>query len=402
MPAAPPYHPRAHPHPHHHHNPPAHPHHRHPPLPARPRPPIIILPHPPHTRPLTSIPVHSHPSISRPLQSTTPISTSHTQHTSISTTHTQHTPVSSRLHSPIFTHKHTHISRPYTLAPITHSRPPCVDNRPYPPTSRPLPISRPNPPIPISCPIPPTIVSRPYPPIFYPRPPTTISRPQPPISCLHPQPPTSVSTHTRTTTHLHNSTHSHTSTHFHTPTHSHPHPPVVRRLPPTHARPRPPNLCCARARTSFYDFEGVGVGVGVGVGLKWSYNGAYVAPLKRLSSTFQLDCYKAAVAGLLGEYVARLSEVAGSLITCGPVLNWLELDNRGHRLIVTDDSDINTPAVAAAYVVKRYIAQASDEISFERPRRLAQAGWLSLKDMLGKSGRVCSSSLVYYVVYPLA
>ncbi|XP_066968625.1 GTPase-activating protein CdGAPr isoform X4 [Macrobrachium rosenbergii] len=74
---------------------------------------------------------------------------------------------------------------------------------------------------------------------------------------------------------------------------------------------------------------------------------------------------EAAVAGLLGEYVARLSEVAGSLITCGPVLNWLELDNRGHRLIVTDDSDINTPAVAAAYVVKRYIAQASDEISFE-------------------------------------
>lgn len=77
------------------------------------------------------------------------------------------------------------------------------------------------------------------------------------------------------------------------------------------------------------------------------------------------DDREAAVAGLLGEYVARLSEVAGSLITCGPVLNWLELDNRGHRLIVTDDSDINTPAVAAAYVVKRYTAQASDEISFE-------------------------------------
>ena len=74
---------------------------------------------------------------------------------------------------------------------------------------------------------------------------------------------------------------------------------------------------------------------------------------------------QAAVEGLVSEYVARLSEVAGSLITCGPVLNWLELDNRGHRLIVTDDSDINTPAVAAAYVVKRYTAQASDEISFE-------------------------------------
>ncbi|CAL4085786.1 unnamed protein product, partial [Meganyctiphanes norvegica] len=74
---------------------------------------------------------------------------------------------------------------------------------------------------------------------------------------------------------------------------------------------------------------------------------------------------EAAVYSVLEEYVGRLSEVAGSLITCGPVLNWLELDNRGHRLIVTDDSDINTPAVAAAYVVKRYSAQASDEISFE-------------------------------------
>jgi len=47
------------------------------------------------------------------------------------------------------------------------------------------------------------------------------------------------------------------------------------------------------------------------------------------------------------------------------VLNWLELDNRGHRLIVTDDCAINTPAVAAAYAVKRYAKQAADEISFE-------------------------------------
>ena len=35
------------------------------------------------------------------------------------------------------------------------------------------------------------------------------------------------------------------------------------------------------------------------------------------------------------------------------------------RLIITDDSDINTPAVAAAYAVKRYNKQAQDEISFE-------------------------------------
>ncbi len=41
------------------------------------------------------------------------------------------------------------------------------------------------------------------------------------------------------------------------------------------------------------------------------------------------------------------------------------MDNRGNHLIVTDDSAINTPAVAAAHVTRRYMAQAPDEISFE-------------------------------------
>ncbi|XP_076322325.1 uncharacterized protein LOC143231655 isoform X3 [Tachypleus tridentatus] len=42
-----------------------------------------------------------------------------------------------------------------------------------------------------------------------------------------------------------------------------------------------------------------------------------------------------------------------------------QLDNRGNRLIVTDEAAINTPAIAAVYVIKRYTAQATDEISFE-------------------------------------
>ncbi|CAL1268209.1 unnamed protein product [Larinioides sclopetarius] len=66
----------------------------------------------------------------------------------------------------------------------------------------------------------------------------------------------------------------------------------------------------------------------------------------------------------LSEYLERFSQLAGSLINCGPVLNWFELDNRGNRLIVTDEA-INTPAVAAAYVVVPYTAQATDEISFD-------------------------------------
>lgn len=55
-----------------------------------------------------------------------------------------------------------------------------------------------------------------------------------------------------------------------------------------------------------------------------------------------------------------------SLINCGPILSWLELDNRGHHLLVADGDHcaINTPAVAAAYSVRRYTAHASDEISF--------------------------------------
>ena len=44
---------------------------------------------------------------------------------------------------------------------------------------------------------------------------------------------------------------------------------------------------------------------------------------------------------------------------------FFQLDNRGNRLLAIDDSGINTPAIAAAHAVKRYTAQAVDEISLE-------------------------------------
>ncbi|XP_064599453.1 uncharacterized protein LOC135465995 [Liolophura sinensis] len=69
--------------------------------------------------------------------------------------------------------------------------------------------------------------------------------------------------------------------------------------------------------------------------------------------------------GLLSQYLERLSSIAGSMINCGPILNWFELDNRGNHLLAVDDSGINTPAIAAAHAVKRYTAQAADEISLE-------------------------------------
>ena len=45
------------------------------------------------------------------------------------------------------------------------------------------------------------------------------------------------------------------------------------------------------------------------------------------------------------------------------------------RLIITDDSDINTPAVAAAYAVKKYSKQAQDEISFEVSTEASYVSW---------------------------
>ncbi|XP_026293571.1 GTPase-activating protein CdGAPr isoform X2 [Frankliniella occidentalis] len=77
--------------------------------------------------------------------------------------------------------------------------------------------------------------------------------------------------------------------------------------------------------------------------------------------------HEEAVQNILADYLNRFSLIAGNLINCGPVLSWFELDNRGRRLLVPDNDScpINTPAVAAAYSVKRYSAQAQDEISFE-------------------------------------
>ena len=42
-----------------------------------------------------------------------------------------------------------------------------------------------------------------------------------------------------------------------------------------------------------------------------------------------------------------------------------QIDNRGNHLVAVDDSGINTPAIAAAHAIKRYTAQAADEISLE-------------------------------------
>ncbi|XP_065083531.1 GTPase-activating protein CdGAPr isoform X2 [Ochlerotatus camptorhynchus] len=71
---------------------------------------------------------------------------------------------------------------------------------------------------------------------------------------------------------------------------------------------------------------------------------------------------------LVAVYFNRLSVIASDAMTCGPVLTWLQIDNKGRRLPVADEEtmkSINTPAVGAAYGVRRYVAQACDEISIE-------------------------------------
>ncbi|XP_072948513.1 GTPase-activating protein CdGAPr [Epargyreus clarus] len=78
-------------------------------------------------------------------------------------------------------------------------------------------------------------------------------------------------------------------------------------------------------------------------------------------------CTGAPYRRLVADYVHHLSIIADDSINCGPVLNWLQMDNKGHKLLVAneDSSSINTPAVAAAYSVRKYVSQARDEISFE-------------------------------------
>lgn len=67
------------------------------------------------------------------------------------------------------------------------------------------------------------------------------------------------------------------------------------------------------------------------------------------------DAYESLVA----DYLHHFSIIADDTINCGPILNWFQMDNKGHRLLVAseDSNSINTPAVAAAYSVRRYVSQ---------------------------------------------
>ncbi|XP_015588956.1 GTPase-activating protein CdGAPr isoform X6 [Cephus cinctus] len=89
---------------------------------------------------------------------------------------------------------------------------------------------------------------------------------------------------------------------------------------------------------------------------------------RKFSSLTKLpDAQPESTTDVLRNYLGRFSQLNHEGLNCGPVLNWLQLDNRGRRILVpeSDSCPINTPAVAAAYAVRPYTAQAQDEISFQ-------------------------------------
>ncbi|TMS36572.1 hypothetical protein L596_003705 [Steinernema carpocapsae] len=65
----------------------------------------------------------------------------------------------------------------------------------------------------------------------------------------------------------------------------------------------------------------------------------------------------------LSTYADRLSRLTGSVITCFPVLKFLELDSRGNHFVPAEYTPINTPAIAAAIVIRDYTAKTSDQLT---------------------------------------
>lgn len=61
---------------------------------------------------------------------------------------------------------------------------------------------------------------------------------------------------------------------------------------------------------------------------------------------------------IVSTYLSQFSQIASDSLTCGPILTWLQLDNKGRRLPLADIDtmkSINTPAVGAAYGIKKYV-----------------------------------------------
>lgn len=73
-------------------------------------------------------------------------------------------------------------------------------------------------------------------------------------------------------------------------------------------------------------------------------------------SDMELDADELDYDAVVGAYLERLTEIVSDSLTCGQILTWLQLDNKGQRLPLADSEtmkSINTPAVGAAYGIRK-------------------------------------------------
>ncbi|XP_063680372.1 rho GTPase-activating protein 33-like isoform X2 [Bolinopsis microptera] len=66
----------------------------------------------------------------------------------------------------------------------------------------------------------------------------------------------------------------------------------------------------------------------------------------------------------LSYYFERFTKLVREAIhlKCGSILNWLEMDNRGHHFLWHVNSAINVPAIAVATVTRNYVKREDDEL----------------------------------------
>lgn len=73
-------------------------------------------------------------------------------------------------------------------------------------------------------------------------------------------------------------------------------------------------------------------------------------------SELELDGDDIQMDTVVAQYLERFSTIVSDSLTCGQILSWFQLDNKGQRLPLADSDtmkSINTPAVGAAYGIRK-------------------------------------------------